>query len=217
MTQPTASLSSTSGAGVGTAVATVAGTVVAGSIGVGGNGAAYVFVKPSGGWVSTTQPTATLTASDENSIDRFGSSVAISGATLVVGAPFHPSFAPGTAYVFIEPPGGWTDMTQTAELSVPTNVTLEFGTSVAVEGNVVLAGAPLAIIGANAQGSLYGYVKPSTGWANSNTPNGFVTASPGEAQEEFGSSVAVSGKTFVVGAPHDGDALQGAAYIFALQ
>src|SRR5579872_34002 len=46
-------------------------------------GAAYVFVKPSSGWGNMTQ-TATLTPSDGG--QGFGTSVAISGNTIVVGA-----------------------------------------------------------------------------------------------------------------------------------
>jgi len=67
------------------------------------------------------------------------------------------------------------------------------------------------------QGAVYGYIKPANGWVNSTSPNGSVTASPGMAQERFGSSIAASGKTFVIGAPYDGGDLQGAVYIFAAQ
>jgi hypothetical protein len=89
-------------------------TLVVGDSGaeIGGNkaqGAAYVFVEPPTGWASTTE-TAKLTASDGGYDSGFGSSVAISGNTLVVGAPqTYP--IPGNAYVFVEPAGGWTDMT----------------------------------------------------------------------------------------------------------
>ncbi len=48
-------------------------------------GAAYVFEKPGGGWITATQ-TAQLTASDGAANDAFGASVAIDGDTIVVGA-----------------------------------------------------------------------------------------------------------------------------------
>ena len=51
----------------------------------GNQGAAYVFTEPGSGWVSTTR-TAKLTASDGAADDYFGSSVSISGNTVVVGA-----------------------------------------------------------------------------------------------------------------------------------
>ena len=47
-------------------------------------GAAYVFKKPSGGWVSTSDASR-LTAPDVLSEEFFGTSVAISGDTVVVG------------------------------------------------------------------------------------------------------------------------------------
>ncbi len=49
------------------------------------SGSAYVFVKPDGGWVSTTE-TVKLTASDAVFSDAFGISVALSGDTTLVGA-----------------------------------------------------------------------------------------------------------------------------------
>jgi hypothetical protein len=50
-------------------------------------GAAYVFVKPTGGWTSSTQ-TATLTASDGTPANFFGDAVGVSsdGNTIVAGA-----------------------------------------------------------------------------------------------------------------------------------
>ena len=49
-------------------------------------GAVYVFVEPAGGWANGTQ-TAKLTSSDGAANDEFGYSVAVSGATIVAGAP----------------------------------------------------------------------------------------------------------------------------------
>jgi FG-GAP repeat len=94
-----------------------------------------VFVKPPTGWQDAT-PTATLRLAD---IVDNNTTVAISGNTIVAGAPFVNQS--GAAYVFVEPPGGWQDMTQTAALTLSINFTEEMGTSVAVVGNVVAAGA----------------------------------------------------------------------------
>jgi hypothetical protein len=213
---PTATLSATGSVMLGNVVAMGGDTIVAGSVGFDVD-AAYVFVKPPAGW-QDAQPTATLRPSDNNGVDYFGTSVAISGNTVVVGAPFHPNFAPGTAYVFVEAETGWRDMTQTAELSVATDSTLELGTSVAVEGNVVLAGAPFDQIGQNdEQGAVFGYVEPPTGWANSSTPVGSVTSSDNESEDRFGDAIAISGTLVVIGAPYQGGDLQGAVYIFAAQ
>ena len=65
-------------------------------------GVAYVFVKPRSGWGDGTQ-TAELTASDGASLDRLGASVAVSGGTVVAGAPgatVSANLFQGAAYVF---------------------------------------------------------------------------------------------------------------------
>jgi hypothetical protein len=216
MTEPTAMLAASSGFEVGHSVAMSGNTIVAGEANTGNLEAAYVFVEPAGGWADTTEPNATLTASDEDSGDAFGYSVAISADIVVVGSPFHPfGTKPGAAYVFVEPQTGWADMTQTAELSVDLPYTLLLGESVAVEGNVVLAGAPVDPIGHNyGQGAMFGYLKPASGWASSSTPSGSVTASDGVVKERFGWSVSISGKNIAVGATMKGP---GAVYIFEEQ
>ena len=72
-------------------------------------GSAYVFTKPAGGWTGTVNESAKLLAKDGADGDRFGQSVAVSGSTVVVGAPYnHHSVKtskksrkrPGSAYVF---------------------------------------------------------------------------------------------------------------------
>ncbi len=64
-------------------------------------GAVYVFASSGGTWTQQQQ----LFASDPTANDRFGSGVALSGSTLVVGA--HPSTGPGAAYVFTLSNGAW--------------------------------------------------------------------------------------------------------------
>ncbi len=104
----------------GSAVAVSGDTIVVGAVGDDAEqGSAYVFVKPAIGWANMTEA-AKLTASDGAALDWFGYSVAVDGDTIVVGAPggpTGPSTIPGSAYIFIKPPGGWVDMTQTAKLT----------------------------------------------------------------------------------------------------
>ncbi|MGH8521241.1 MAG: hypothetical protein ACREU9_07480 [Gammaproteobacteria bacterium] len=83
-------------------------TVVVGAVldDIGANsdqGSAYVFVKPAGGWSGLLTEAAHLTASDGAAFDEFGGSVAVSGDTVVVGAPFDgidANASQGSAYVF---------------------------------------------------------------------------------------------------------------------
>ena len=61
-------------------------------------GAAYIFVKPAGGWSGTLTESAKLTGSDAGAFANFGAPVGISGDTIGVGAPWsHNSH--GAAYV----------------------------------------------------------------------------------------------------------------------
>jgi hypothetical protein len=203
---PTATLSSTLAKDLGKAVAISGNTIVASSIGVNSQGSAYVFIEPPGGW-QDAQPTATLTPSDGGQGDQFGSALAIYGNTIVAGFD---------VYVYVKPAGGWRDMTQTAKLMVSTKANGGLGSSVAIVGGVVVAGAPGDVIGHTAQGSSFGYLEPPGGWKNTSKPNAQVIASDGAAQDSFGASIALSPTICVVGAPgHNG--LQGAAYIFGRQ
>ena len=94
--------------------------------------------------------------------------MAISGNTIVVGAggtTVQGNPHQGAAYVFVQPANGWTNMTQTAELAASDGyVGDDFGASVAISGNTLVAGAPYASIGSNfQQGASYVFVEPSGG------------------------------------------------------
>jgi len=184
-------------------------------------GAAYVFIKPGGGWADMTQ-TAKLTASDKAAEDQFGFSVSISGDVVVVGAyyadPGGTSNA-GASYVFVKPGGGWTDMTQTARLTASDKAAGDyFGFSVSISGDVVVVGALYADPGGTSNaGASYVFVKPGGGWADM-TQTARLTASYKAAGDEFGFSVSISADVVVVGAPYadpGGTGSAGAAYVFA--
>ena len=88
--------------GFGWSVAVSGGTIVAGAWGHSKAGRAYVFTKGTTGW----EQVAELKGSDTVAKDAFGYSVAVSGSTIVVGAPDHSAGA-GRAYVFTKgPPAG---------------------------------------------------------------------------------------------------------------
>jgi hypothetical protein len=190
----------------GSAVAIDGNTVVVGAIGAQVNGsptgAAYVFVEPSTGWANMTQ-TATLTASDNAS--QFGASVAISGDTIVVGAPRtamgdYPQV--GAVYVYVKPAGGWTSMTETAKLTgyhVDGGGDDWIGTTVAIDGNTIVAGAPNVYPDFHAlgEGEVFVYEKPKDGWQDS-IENAVLYYQLGGIG--FAHSVAVSGGTIAVGA-----------------
>jgi hypothetical protein len=173
-------------------------------------GAIYIFVKPVSGWANMTQ-TAKLTASDGQTYSLFGRGVAISGNTVVAGAPGQFGNQFGEAYVFVKPEGGWTNMTETARLMASDAVEdNQFGYSVGISGNTVVVGAFGAL---NLQGAAYVYEKPAGGWGDM-TQTGELTASDGEPGDQFADAVAISGNTIVGGAFLDNGSV-GAAYVFA--
>jgi hypothetical protein len=198
----------------------VVGAYYADPGGITSAGAAYVFVKPVGGWGDITQ-TAKLTASDKAIGDHFGRSVVISGGVVVVGAPDADpggTISAGAAYVFVKPVGVWTNMTQTAKLTASDKAADDnFGNSVSVSGSLVVVGAPYADSGGLiTAGTAYVFVKPGGGWTNM-TQTAKLTASDKAASDWFGFSVAISGDVVVVGAisaDPGGTTEAGAAYIF---
>ena len=124
-------------------------------------GAAYVFVKPPGGWVSTSQFAAKLTAADGVTSDYFGNSVAVSGDVVVAGAfnaYIGSNASQGAAYVFVKPAAGWaTTSAFDAKLTASNGMTsTALGDSVAISGNTIVAKAGGAVT--------YVFARPSTGW-----------------------------------------------------
>jgi hypothetical protein len=182
----------------GYAVSISSNTVIIGGgrCGSGCPGTAYVYVEPLNGWADMTE-TAQLTQSDPSGDDVFGGSVSISGNAAAVGAQNHGREGAGAVYVFVEPAGGWIDMTQTAELSVSGTKEACLGSSVAVAGKVILAGASCTHI---RTGAAYVFVKPAGGWQNSSRFAVRLSIPFRYQNDLFGNSVAVSGTTGVVGA-----------------
>jgi hypothetical protein len=217
--------------GYSVAVSTDGSTVVAGPfqkrIGSNtGQGAMYVFVKPTFAWASATE-TARLTASDGAANDSLGSSVAVSGdgSTVAAGAYVKnvgSNLAQGEAYVFVRPVSGWANGTEAARLTASDGASNDFlGYSVAVSGDgaTVAAGADGKDIGGNPnQGAVYAFVKPVSGWA-SKTETATLIATDGTIGGLLGWSTAVSGDGATVAAGARGTEVgpnvnQGKAYVF---
>jgi hypothetical protein len=191
----------------GAAVAVSGNTIVVGAPfeSVGGTyqqGVAYVFSKPKSGWASTSDPTATLSASDGSTESFFGTSVAVSGGTIVVGEVGQGPHS--AAYVFAKPRGDWVSSTQTAKLTGSLNTSSDgFGHSVAISGGTAVVGAPDQPKGAaDDTGMGYVFVKPTGGWTDATETRRLVASHPIQGAA-FGSDLAMSGGTVVVGAPGD--------------
>jgi hypothetical protein len=160
-------------------------------------GAAYVYVKPSTGWVSATE-TAKLTASDGMANAFFGTAVAITGTsgtgtTIAVGAPASYPFS-GKGYVFVQPAGGWVSTTETAQLITPGSNGL--GTSVAMTGDTIVMGDPYMPAG---KGSASLFEKPPSGWSQTVGSVAMLTAGKGDQAVSLGLSVAMTETQIVLG------------------
>jgi FG-GAP repeat protein len=177
-----------------------------------GQGSAYIFVRSGGVWSQQQK----IEASDAASIDQFGSSVAVSGETAVVGAPNDDGVAgldQGSAYVFVRSGGVWSQQ-QKLEASDAASID-QFGFTVAISGETVVVGAPNDGGAAGFfQGSAYVFVRSGGVWSQQQK----LEASDAGAGDRFGTSVAINGNTIVVGADSDdgaGGLDQGSAYVFA--
>ncbi|MFN0206613.1 MAG: FG-GAP repeat protein [Planctomycetota bacterium] len=180
------------------------------------SGAAYVFVKSAGVWSQQ----AYLKASNTDTLDQFGRTVAISGDTIVVGAPFEDSSATGVngdgslnsasnagaAYIFVRSGGTWT---QQAYLKASNTDPLdEFGWAVSVSGDTVVvtahkedgadvdAGGDDTSNSATDAGAVYVFDRSGSTW----TQTEYLKASNTEAFDNFGESVSIALDTIVVGA-----------------
>jgi len=105
---------------------------------------------------------------------------------------------------------------QKVKLSVTNAGTTEvFGTSVAIDGDTAVVGAPGAQVGAiQTPGAVFVYTRDNAGsW----TLQSALVASDGAFVDFFGFSVALQGDALLVGAPQasgPADAHQGAVYVF---
>jgi drug/metabolite transporter superfamily protein YnfA len=179
------------------------------------SGAAYVFVRHGTNWTQQ----AYLKASDTHPNDRFGESVAVSGETVVVGAPIQApiqGYSSGAAYVFVRVGTNWSQQAF-LKAAVPDTSDM-FGHSVAISGDTIVASAHWEdsnAVGVNGDqndnsstyaGAAYVFVRQGTNWSQ----QAYLKASNTGTNDYFGTSVAISGHTIVVGAAAEDSAATGA-------
>lgn len=171
-------------------------------------GAAYVFVKPAGGWTNMT-PTARLLPSGLLASDAFGTSVSISGDRVIASSPTH--LTKGAAYIFDKPAAGWSgNVAQTTTLTASNGANMDyFGVSVALSGDTALVGALFHDQGATDSGSVYAFIKSGAAWVL----QAQLDANPVVASGLFGAAVTLEGNTAVIGAPGPSTA-PGRMYVF---
>jgi len=181
--------------------------------GAGFNGAAYIFTRSGNTWSEQQK----LTALDGAADDRFGTSVAISGDTVVIGAPFDNDMGgdSGSAYVFVRSGTTWTEQQKLTPADGADDD--RFGIAVSLIGNTVVVGTPhdddACPTDPNCNsGSTYVFTRSGTTW----TEQDKLIASDAAAGDKFGTALSFSGDRVVIGAPFDEDTIfdSGSAYVF---
>jgi Ca2+-binding RTX toxin-like protein len=196
---------------LGISVAIDDGVVV---VGVSGNprnvdpGAAFIYELSGGAWIEVAS------ASGEADGVEFGHSVGVSGDRVVVGARFDGQFPNGNAgsvYVFERDPGGGWDQGSKV-VADDFSAGDFFGSSVAIEGDRIVVGAPSDDNGSGSVGPGSIYILDADGaggWSQVE-----LRASDVLARDNFGHSAAVSAGRVVAGAPEHGSSSSGSGYLF---
>ncbi len=188
-----------------------------------GAGAAYVFVRSGSAWSQQ----AYMKASNTDAADHFGLSVAIGKDTVLVAAPWEKSksngvnpgataeadnsgIAVGAVYVFARSGATWVQDAYVKSSNGKTGTDL-FGWSVAISGDMFVAGAPFessSATGVNAgsvaeaddsmpsAGAAYVFLRVDGTWAQ----RAYLKASNSGGDDRFGFSVDIDGNVVVVGA-----------------
>ena len=177
-------------------------------------GSAYIFQLENGQW----QQKQKLQPGDLHRGNCFGNSVAISGEIAIVGAYFAGSQSnqyAGSAYIFQQENGHWVEKQklQPQDLQPGDN----FGYAVSISGDIAIISAHLAeVAGHKYAGNAYIFQLENGQWVEKQQ------LQPHDLQsgDSFGSSVAISGHTAIIGArlAHaQNQKYAGSAYIFQLE
>ena len=177
-------------------------------------GAAYVFKRVND---TTVTQIAKIQASDKEAGDFFGQAVAISGDYIVVGANGEDTGGSmaGAAYVFKRVND--TTVTEIARIQASDREANDyFGYSVAISGDYIVVGANGEDTGGSAAGAAYVFKRVND---TTVTEIARIQASDREANDKFGTSVAISGGYIVVGALSEDTGANGAgaAYVFKIE
>ncbi|MEM7247802.1 MAG: hypothetical protein AAF533_20865 [Acidobacteriota bacterium] len=178
------------------------------------SGTAYVFERTPAApfWVER----ARLAAPTPQSFELFGLSVAISGDSVLVGAPGldEPGLFAGSAHAFgrdIGAPGAWghEDTLTASDAALGDG----FGSKVGLSGSTAVVGAISDDDAGSLSGSAYVFSRDAVGtWSEDQK----LLASDGDAGDRFGFGASIDGDTIVIGAQFDDDAgtNSGSAYVF---
>jgi hypothetical protein len=172
------------------------------------SGAAYVFRRSGSTWTQE----AKLLASDGQAYDVFGWSVAVSDDVILVGVKGDDDNGTdaGAAYIFRYEDGQWREKQKLlADDGAPGD---SFGAAAAISQDVAVVGATLNDNFAPDAGAAYVFRFNGSSWVQERK----LLPHNGEAGDQFGWSVGVSGDTAIIGANLNDELASdaGAAYVF---
>lgn len=182
-------------------------------------GAVYLFEKQLGSWTEVQK----IMPGDLAAGWEFGTSVAIEGNRLVIGAPGAKSTPPapaspqttGALYVFERQPSGtWTETVKLFADDFPTQD--KFGFDVDLSGDRILSGCYKDDDNGNSSGSAYVFERDLVGsWSQTAK----LKPADGDSNDFFGYAASISGDFALVGAWNDNDSgsNSGSAYTFKRQ
>ena len=163
--------------------------------------------------------TRKVTAGDGIAGDVFGFSAAMQGSVAMIGAVQGNAAPTGTSnggfgrvYVYQRAGSEWSVVQKLAADDGAADD--QFGYAVALDGDTAFISASFADVGTQTnQGAVYVFTHDQDGWTQTQK----LTAPDGEAGDQYGWSVAVSGDHAIVGsrgATSSGNDAQGAAYVY---
>lgn len=168
-------------------------------------GAVYVYARNGSIWSFQQK----LTPDDVADQDVFGRWLHMQGNTIVASSPWDDDQGnnSGSVFVFVRNGTVWN---QQSKLTAPDPAAGdEFGRGIAIEGNMLVAGAFNDDDQGDNAGSAYVYARTGTGWRYVKK----IYSGDPAPSDYFGQDIAISGQTVLLGAnSKDG---WGAAYLFA--
>jgi len=173
------------------------------SLTAGNRGSVSIFERNLGGpnnWGVVKK----IFASDEAEGDLFGTASAISGDTIIAGAPLNDDIGEtsGSVYIFDRNQGGagnWGEVKKITASDIGAGD--QFGTSVAISADTAIAGAPFNNELNTSAGTAYIFERDGGG-ANNWGEAKKIIGSVFSANSRFGSGVGISGDTAIVGLPN---------------
>ena len=168
------------------------------------SGSVYIFTRSGTTWTQQQK----IVSSDIAPGDRFGSSVAIDGDTVIVGARFEG--LGGSAYIFTRSGTTWTQQQKIVSSDLASGDS--FGSTLAIEGDTAIVGASSQDTGGLGAGAAYIFTRSGTTWSEQQK----IQASDAQASAAFGYAVCIQGDVIAVGSRLDSELAtsSGAAYIF---